>query len=156
MNSHPSACCFKSEAPHYNQYSTAKVVFCWSLIWSRQSTHLHWWNVGLPRVILFYACSMWKIQQPNLICGVPYGYIRDTLSEPYAMFWHRDKQLCYRLPYSTALGWTVSLLHTRFESEAQQNDRNTATINRSLYWSLIRNQQSILLQWWNVVSARSI
>ena len=66
---------------------------------------------------------MWKIQQPNLICGVLYGYIRDTLSEAYAMFWHRDKQLCYRLPYSTALGWTVSLLHAGFEFEAQQNDQ---------------------------------
>ena len=70
--------------------STVKVVF--TDLWYEVDDQLT--CIGefgsLPRVLLFYECSMWKILQSYLVCGMLYGYIRSTLSEPYVIFRHRD------------------------------------------------------------------
>ena len=70
--------------------STAKVVF--TDLWYEVDDQLTCLGEfgSLPRVLLFYECSMWKILQSHLVCGMLYRYIRSTLSEPCVIFRPRD------------------------------------------------------------------
>ena len=149
MNTHPGACCFWIWSSTLRSILHDKGGLYWSLIWSRQSTHLRWWNADVClKIILFCTCSKFC----NYTLSVVYFmdifvllYMDLRLSEPHVM--------CLALCPSFARIDTFEMnSHPStccFRSEAwHYNQESTAKVVFADLWYKVDNQLTCIGGMW--------